>query len=269
MRYAKLAITLILFMLLYLPVFGPLVKEWIDVEDYSHGFLIPLISLYFLWHKKDELKKVPVMPSATGVVFILAGLALYLAARVGYQFFLQCLSMLVVLFGIVYAYAGSRMAKKAAFPIAYLILMIPLPQLVYTTITFHLRLLSTKMAYFIIGLLGISASRDGNIINLSTCSLVVANPCSGLRGLIVFTAASLALGYIFQETVKKRVILFVSAIALAVFLNTVRLVITAFLADFLELDAVSALIHDTTGMVMMIVGLVLLFGLNDLLKKAR
>lgn len=269
MRYAKLAVTSILFILLYLSVFGPLVKEWMSVEDYSHGFLIPLIALYFFWHKRDELKKVPIAPSVTGVVFILAGLTLYIAARVGYQFFLQCLSMLVVLFGIVYAYAGPRMAKKAAFPIAYLIFMIPLPQLVYTTITFHLRLLSTKMAYFVIGLVGISATREGNIINLSTCSLVVANPCSGLRGLIVFMAASLALGYIFQDSVKKRTLLFFSAVALAVVLNTARLVITAFLADILELDKVSAVIHDTTGMVMMILGLFILFALNEFLKKAR
>jgi exosortase len=125
------------------------------------------------------------------------------------------------------------------------------------------------MAYLVIGLLGISATREGNIINLPTCSLVVANPCSGLRGLIVFMAASLALGYIFQESVKKRMILFASAIALAVLLNTARLVITAFLADMMELDQVSAVVHDTTGMVMMVIGLIILFALNDLLKKAR
>ncbi|MCM8790683.1 MAG: exosortase/archaeosortase family protein [Candidatus Omnitrophica bacterium] len=269
MEYIKLAITFLFFALLYLPVVGPLIKEWISVEDYSHGFLIPLISLYFLWHKREDLRKTAVSPSFTGLVFMLSGVTLYLLARAGYQFFLQCFSALIVLFGIIYASAGKEMARKMAFSIGYLIFMIPLPQLVYNNLTFHLRLLSTKLAYLVLMLLGSNATREGNIINLSTCSLVIANPCSGLRGLIVMIAASLAVGYLFQNDIRKRAILFASSFIIAIIVNTARLVVTAITVDIIEAFSVPAVVHDVTGFIAMGIGLVALFWLNDILRKTR
>jgi len=269
MGYIKLIITLILFAFLYLPIVPPLVREWISVDDYSHGFLIPFISLYFLWHKRDDLKNTPVSPSWAGIVFIVAGLALYFAARIGYQFFLQCLSAFIVLFGIIYVNAGRQMAKKVSFAIAYLVFMIPLPQLVYNTVTFHMRLLSTKLAYAVIKLLGATATRDGNIINLPTCSLVVANPCSGLRGLIVLMAASLAIGYIFQTDIRKRIILFISALLISILMNTARLVATAVAVDMLEAFDVPASVHNATGIIAVMIGLAILFWISEMLRKVR
>ena len=264
-----LVITAILFILLYLPLFPHLVKDWIDTPDYSHGFLIPLLSLYFLWRKREELKKTAVSPAGLGVVFVLAGVVVYILGKIGYQLFLQYLSMLVVLFGFVYAEAGWKMAKKIFFSIAYLIFMIPPPDLVYTTVTFHLGLFSTKLAYFFIRLLGINAGREGNIINLPTCQLIVAAPCSGLRSLIVLMAASLAIGYIFQKSIAKRAALFISSIIIAVIMNTARLVATALFAHMLKATVVPQAIHDRAGIVATIVGFGILFFLNDLLAKKK
>jgi len=269
MRRARFIITTILFILLYLAVFPRLFREWFETDDYSHGFLIPLISIYFLWRKRAELKNTPVSGSAGGIFFIAAGLILYILAKTGSQFFLQACSMLIVLFGLVYAQAGPSIAKKTAFSIAYLIFMIPLPQLVYTTITFHLGLFSTKLTYFLIRALGISAAREGNIIDLPTCRLIVATPCSGLRSLIVFMAASLAIGYIFQKSIAKRALLFGIGIALAVLMNTLRLTVTAFIANMLKLKAIPPVVHDRTGIAVVILGFILLFLINDFLAKRK
>jgi exosortase len=187
----------------------------------------------------------------------------------GYQDFLQYLSMLIVLFGLVYANLGAAFAKIAFFPISYLIFMIPLPQLVYTNITFHLRLLSTEMAYFLIRLFGIHATRQGNIIELPTCTLVVATPCSGIRGLIVFMAASLALGYLFQKGAAKKLILFIFGIFLALLMNTLRLTLTAATVNMLKLPEVPSYIHDAYGYVVLILGLLILFGASNLLNKGE
>ena len=269
MKLALLIIAVILFAALFFPLLPSLVKDWIETPDYSHGFLIPLLSIYFLWRKRDELKSTEIIPSGKGVFIILAGLILFVLARIGFQLFLQDLSMLIVLFGLIYAQAGKEMAKKVAFPIAYLIFMIPLPSLILTTITFHLGLLSTKLAYFSIKVLGISATRAGNIINLETCSLVVAAPCSGLRSLIVFMAASLAIGYLFQKTIKNRIMLFFIAIILAVLMNTIRLAVTAIFADTLKLKAIPMTIHDRTGIVVVILGFIILYWISDLLAKKK
>ena len=269
MGYLTLSITSILFMLLYWPLFPSLVKEWINFPDYSHGFLILPVSIYFLWRKREELKNAAIAPSAAGIVIILAGLALHILGKLGFQLFLQYCSMLVVLFGLVYAQGGPAIARQAAFPIAYLIFMIPLPQIVYTTVTFHLSLLSTKLSYLVLKLAGVPAAIEGNIIGLPTCRLVVATPCSGLRSIIVFTAASVAIGYLYQKSLKNRAILFASGLALAVLMNTIRLFVTAYIAYIFKLPEVPMTVHDRTGIAVVIAGFGILYWLSDQLAKKR
>ena len=267
MKYAKIIVSLTLFLLLYFPLFPRLAAEWSSNADYSHGFLIPILCGYFIWRKKDELKKTALYPSAAGIIIVFSGLLLYILGKIGYQDFLQYFSMLIVLFGLVYAIAGQGVAKITFFPISYLIFMIPLPQLVYTNVTFRLRILSTELAYFFIKLLGINAAREGNIITLPTCTLIIATPCSGIRGLIVFMAASLAIGYLFQKGLAKRLGLFIFSIILALLMNTLRLTLTAFTANLLKLPQVPASLHDGFGYAVMVLGLVILFGVNNLLNR--
>lgn len=269
MNYIILSVTSLIFIFLFWPLFPQLVRDWLANPDYSHGFLILPLSLYFLWRKRKELIDTPVVPSVFGIFIILAGLILYIFGKMGFQLFLQYISMLVVLFGLVYAQAGRPMAKAAAFPIAYLIFMFPLPQLVYTTVTFHLSILSTKASYLALRLFGINAMREGNIIDLPTCRLVVATPCSGLRSLIVFMAASLAIGFVFQKGIRERVILFIISIPLAVFINTLRLFVTAFIINMLRLTDVPIGIHDRAGDAAAIAGFLILFWLSDFMAKKK
>ena len=145
--------------------------------------------------------------------------------------------------------------------------MIPMPQLVYTSLTFHLRLLSTKLSFFVIKLLGISATREGNIINLPTTVLIVANPCSGLRSLITFIVGSLTIGYIFQKSIWKRAVLLCFSVLLAVLMNVARLVTLAVVADINKMDHISEGVHDTAGLLLLVVGLGILFMFNDFLSK--
>ena len=270
MTHSRTLISVALFTAIYLPVFPPLVREWIANPDYSHAFLIPFISAYFLWTKREELKKTPVSPSWAGCAIIIAGIALNLLGRaIANQVFLSRFSMIIVIFGMVYAQAGRQMAKKTAFAVGYLIFMIPPPLMLYTPFTFNLRLFSTRLAFGLLGLIGMNVTMSGNIIDLPTCSLVVENPCSGLRGLIVYMAASLALGYLYQPTVRNRAILFVSAIGLAIAMNMVRLAATAVYSDLMALDRISISAHDAAGLASLAAGLFILFWFNDVLKKWR
>jgi exosortase len=269
MRYANPAITSILFILLFFPLFPSLAREWMtgQSQNYSHGFMIPLLSLYFLWHDRDELSKTAASPSMAGILIMLAGLVFYVFARAGYQLFFQCLSMLVVLFGVVYAQAGSRIASKTAFAISYLVLMIPIPTIVFSTIAFHLRMFTAKPVYLILRLMGMNANLRGNIIDMPTCSITIASECSGFRGFTVFAAASLAIGYLLHKSIRSRVILFVSAMALALVMNVVRIVSIAVITDMLELDRVLLVVDRMAGYVVLMIGVILLFGISDLLKE--
>lgn len=266
MSYVRPLITAVLFVLLYLPVFPQLTREWIDNSSFSHGFLVPPLSMYFLWLRKDELKKTVISASGYGIAIMCAGIALYIVATQGYQLFFQCLSMVVVLFGIVYAHSGAEMAKKAAFAIGYLVLMIPIPTIAFNTITYHMRVFSANITYFILGMLGISATIRENVINLTTCSIEVTSSCSGFRGITVFTAASLALGYIYHNSLKKRSLLFAIGLALAVMLNIIRIVLEAVIVDVAELASLPPFLDQAAGVSILIVGLILLFWINDNLK---
>lgn len=265
----ELIVDSILVVLLYFPLFPQMVRVWVNKPDFSHGFFIPFISLYFIWRNRNELKNTRVNPSAKGLFILIGGLIFYYLARMGYSFHFQCFSILIVLMGIVYTQAGKEIFKKTCFSIFYLIFMIPLPDIVYTTITFKLRLFATHISFIIIRLMGIDAVRQGTIINLPYCKLVVATPCSGIRSLITFMAASLAIGYIFQKSIGKRITLFIFSIPLAVMLNIVRLVITGGVSHMMKVAEVPASVHDTAGYVVLIMGFVILFAASDILKRVK
>jgi len=266
-KYLRPAISLGLFLVLFFPLFPELVSQWSTDPDSSHGFLIPLLSAYFIWTRREELKRIPIEEWSAGIWMVLAGSVLFVFSKMGFQFYFQCVGMLVVLYGLAAIHLGKGMVKKLTFPGLYLVFMIPLPQIVYETLTMHLRLFSTNLAYLVIRLVGIPATREGNIIKLQTASLIVGNPCSGLRGLVSFIVGSLAIGYLFQKKVANRVILVGVSIILAMVLNILRLVFLAVIAHTLRLEKIPISIHDAEGMIVLIIGLFIMFGINDFLTK--
>lgn len=259
--------SLIIFLFIFYPLFPELIKEWSDNPYYSHGFFIPLLAGYFLWTKRKEIAEAAREPSFAGLVIVAFGALVFLISKVANQFFVQCLGMVVVLFGLVLAQMGWRIMRLTAFSISYLVLMIPLPQLAYENITFHMRLFATEMAFFLIKIIGIPATRDGNIINLPTAALIVGNPCSGLRGLISFIVGSLTIGYLFQKSIANRVILLAFSIFLAIFMNTLRLVFLGIVTHVMKLDKIPITLHDTEGLVVLVIGLAIMFWFSDLLAK--
>jgi len=269
MKIFQIIATFILFMLYYSSNMASVVQSWTTNSDFSHGFFIPFLSAYFIWRKKSELKNIEVSPSAWGLLIIIFGLLISLVGRFGQFIYLVRFSMLVVLFGLVYAQAGWQIARKTAFSIFYLIFAIPFPEFIYNPITFNLGLFSTKLSYFVIKLFGVSASREGNIINLPTCQLIVAAPCSGLRSLITFMAASLAIGYISQKTISKRMVLFLSSIFLAILMNMLRLVSTAIVANIFKFHEIPQSVHDATGIIAVMLGFIFLFLINKFLAKKK
>ena len=268
MKYLQLLINLSLFTLLYFPLFPKILNLWKNNPDYSHGPLIPIISLYFLWRKKDEFKNTKSSTSIIGLAILIVGVII--ASRsMGLMLAIPSFSMLLVIFGLVYAQLGWEIAKKTLFPIFYLIFALPFSTTIYLMIAIRLRLFATIAAFSLVKLFGITAVREGNIVHLSTCSLFVANPCSGIRSLVTFMAASLAIGYIFHKSIKKRIILFFVGIILAFLINMLRLAATAIIANFLKLPEVPLSLHDTAGIISIVIGLFLLFVINSFLTKEK
>ena len=197
---------------IYWDVIAKLVYDWYTQPDFSHGFLVPLFSAYLVWTKRETLRKIPVRQSWAGVPLILAGIVTLFLGVYGAELFLARLSLLMLLGGLIWTLAGRDMLRELRFPLLVLLLGIPWPKVIYNQITFPLQILASKLASSALPLFGVPVMRDGNIIQLPSMPLEVAEACSGIRSLMSLFTAAVFYGYFLEPSVTRRVILALAAI---------------------------------------------------------
>lgn len=257
-QIVPISVFLVAFALLYAGAIQGMVLDWYHDENYSHGFLIPLVSGYLVWQRLDELKEVELRPTAPGLLVALGGIALFLFGMLAGESFTMRFSMLVVLAGaILYGY-GAGLMKALAFPFAYLIYMIPLPYILYDSIAFPLKLMVSKYSVAFLKLIGIPVMREGNVINLVSTTLEVADACSGIRSIVSLLALATALAYFSQKGWLKRTLLIFSALPIAIFANGVRVIGTGILATRYGAAAAQGFFHEFAGLVIFGVAMALL-----------
>lgn len=243
---------------LYFSVLVSLVHDWISNDNYSHGFLIPIISGYMVFTMRGELRNVSVRPNNWGLLLLLVGLAQLYIAKVGSEFFLQRTSIIFVLLGIILFLSGTVMARKLLVPIIYLLFMVPLPNILWNTIAFPMQLFSSAAAEVLIRIIGIPVFREGNVLYLPQIILEVVDACSGLRSLTTMFALSAAFAWFSNFTYWKRGVLFLAAAPIAVFANTIRLAGTAGLANIYGEKVAQSFLHEFSGLFTFMFGLILL-----------
>jgi len=262
-----IALMAISFLLLYWDILTHLTQDWMNNDNYSHGFLIPFITGYMIWQKKDELARYPVRPSNTGLLFLLAGMGLFVIGTVGAEQFMMRFSMIVTLFGIILYFTGWPITRKISVPIAYLIFMIPLPAIIWNKIAFPLQLFAARLTARTVELMGIPILREGNVLHLANTSLEVVDACSGLRSLTSLLALSGAFAYIATLQTVSKWILFFSAIPIAVAVNILRLTVTAVMARYMGAQAAQGFLHEASGILVFVFAFIFLFFVYLLLKK--
>ena len=256
----------LLFVFLYHNVISYLVYNWSIDENYSHGYLIPFISAYLVWDKRDVLKEIPLKPNNLGAPFLLFGILLMIAGDAGAELFTSRVSMLFVIGGLVLYLLGKDFLKALLFPIVYLIFMIPLPKIVFNSVAFPLQLFAAKISTALIDILGIPVFRDGNLIHLSYNTLEVTEACSGIRSLITMLALSVIFAYFTQNRLWKKLALVLSSIPIAIFTNVIRVTGTAMLAHYVGIAYAQGFYHTFSGWFLFISALALLFLTSILLK---
>jgi exosortase len=261
---------LIIFLVLlgiYLPVFIELASDWEKDPNYSHGFLVPLVSLFLLWKKRKELSQIQTKISPLGLGIIAGGLFLLLVGTAGAEYFTARLSFVLLLFGLVWYFGGARMAKMSSVPIWYLVLAIPVPYVIYFAVAFPLQIWATKITAVLLHLLGMPSLRQGNVIHLPGYSLEVVEACSGLRSLVSLLALSGVYAYLTQKTKLKKIILFLSAVPIALVANIFRISLTALGAYLISPKIAEDFLHELSGLVVFIVSFICLFILGEILKR--
>lgn len=251
----------------YATIVPGMVADWYHDPNYSHGFLVPLISAYFLYLVWDDLKVQPLQPSNAGLVVVVLSLLMLLVGFAGTEYFTMRSSLIVLLAGLVLFWCGWSALRLTALPIAFLIFMVPLPYIVYDAIAFPLKLLVTQASVAVLKFMSIPVVREGNIIIFPQTVLQVADACSGLRSLMSLVTLSVALGFLLHKTSWKRVLLIASAVPVAIATNMFRVIVTGVLASFYGSKAAEGFFHEFAGMAVFLLAMIILFAESALLKR--
>jgi len=223
---ARVTTIVLLFGITYLPVFLTLYGKYVEADSYySHGFLIPLLSGFVIWWKRDRLKTMNVVPSRVGLWALGGGLLLYVLGTSWLVNFASALSMLVVLAGLSLYLFGPAVTRALWFPLTYLLYMIPLPKISIIYITFWLKLLVASLAAGFVDAVGIPVFLDGAYLALPNGVVEIENACSGLRSLIALTALGAVYAYLAPLSTAGKWILLVASVPLALAANLMRVII--------------------------------------------
>jgi exosortase D (VPLPA-CTERM-specific) len=205
--------------------------RWDTQEEYSHGYLIPFVTAWLLWTRRDALRANIGRPSWIGPALIVLAIAMQIIGELSAVFTLSQIGFVIALIGIVLAIGGYSLLKVAFIPIAFLLFAIPLPYFIDSVLTLRLQLISSELGVFFIRLFGIPVYLDGNIIDMGDYKLQVVDACSGLRYLYPLLSLSFLAAYLFHAPIWQRVLVFLSSIPIAIGMNGLRIGMVGILVD--------------------------------------
>jgi exosortase len=256
-----------LLLAIYRDILFRLGQQWYLDPDYSHGFLVPVLSLYFIWERRRQLQSLQRSPSVVGIGLLAFGLLMLFMGSVGAELYLQRTSLIVVIAGLVLLLLGGQFLRLLAFPIAFLFFMVPLPAIVMNAIAFPLQLFAAQTASFCLFKLGIPVLREGNIIMLASTTLEVAEACSGIRSLQALLALGTVYAYFTQPVMWKRWVLVLLSVPIAIVANAFRVSGTGVLAHYWGAQAAEGFYHTFSGWLIFVVAFALLLGSGAVLSR--
>ena len=261
-EFWRIALVSGLILLIYYRVLLKLVSDWWNIPDFSHGFLVPLFAAYLVWSKREVLRKTPLAPSWGGVALVAFAVITLLVGLYGAELFLSRISLIFLLAGLVLAFGGSQLLRELRFPILALLLAVPIPAIFFSQITLPLQHLASELGSALLPIFGVPVLREGNVIQLPSMTLEVAEACSGIRSLMSLLTVSIFYGYFLEQVTWKRVVLALSSIPIAIAANALRILGTGLCVQYWNPDKAVGFFHEFSGWVMFLVSLVCLFLLH-------
>ncbi|PCJ30696.1 MAG: VPLPA-CTERM-specific exosortase XrtD [Gammaproteobacteria bacterium] len=251
-------IAIILALVAYWTGLSEAVFRWENQEEYSHGFLIPLVTLYILWEKKALIQASLGPPLWSSVFVIIAALIIFIMGEVSALFLLIQYSFVLLLIGLSLATVG-RATKYTYVPILLLLFAIPLPFVIEVVLTAKLQLMSSWLGVEFIRLFQIPVYLEGNVIDLGVYQLQVVEACSGLRYLFPLMSLGFIAAYFYQASFWKRTIVFLATIPITILMNSFRIGAIGVMVDKWGISMAEGFLHDFEGWIIFMACAVLLF----------
>jgi len=258
----------ILLLIVYFPVFKSMFERWVAPESYyGHGFIIPIVSLFIVWQRRNILRKTKVSSDVAGLWIIVAGLFVNIVCAALKVYFVSGFSFVFVLYGLVLFFFGREMARNLIFPIFFLLAMVPLPLVVVGNLTVKLKLLAAECATFLLNRIGFPSRLDGSTILMPASYTIVEAPCSGLRSLISLLTLGLLFAYAMKGSYVRKGLFLLSSVPIAMATNIIRIMIIAVVNDLYGEKVATGFVHDFSGFLVFGIAFLLLLGVLNLLQK--
>jgi exosortase len=245
----SLLMLLALVLVLYGRVLGTMAQQWWNDPNYGYGFLVPVFAAYILWRERSRRPGIPIQTSNWGLLIMLSAIGLLIFGTLGSEHFTARISLLILISGIIVFLVGWQALRSVAFPMGYLVFMVPLPAIIYYQLTFPLQLLASRLGANGLVALGVPTVREGNLLILPNVTLEVVEACSGVRSLLSLLAAVVGYVYLAESSTWKRCVLVALTIPIVIVSNGFRLVSTGVLSFFFGPGADSGLAHTGLGLV--------------------
>ncbi len=246
-----------------------LVNIWYTDEDYSYGFLIPLIVAYMIWDKRSTIKSLPISWNWIGGSLFFLFLLISTYGILGSSPSAVRPAIPFLLLSIVLFCFGKYVFKALLLPLFFLIFMVPLPTVVQTNVGVPLKLLSTKLGSGLLNIFGVSAFVQGNVIDLGNIQLQVVDACSGLRYIFPLLALGVLAACLSEKKPWKRVVIIAFTVPVAVITNGVRIGATGILAQKYGSSVAEGFFHGFSGWLIFMFAFVLIILLMFLLKMIK
>ncbi len=266
-RWQTLALLLLLGWL-YASILARLFLQWVGPNrdpNFEHGIFVPLFALFVLWQDRKKLRAIAPDPSWAGLPLVWLSMLVLVLGVLGAELFFSRVSLLLLLAGLIILFQGWKFFRAVLFPWAFLILMVPIPELIMSRVTFPLQLLASQLATALLELVGVPVLREGNWIKLASMPLEVAEACSGIRSLLTLVTLAIIYGYLMETRRWVRVVLALSAVPIAVAANSFRIFGTGLLVQYWDPDKAEGFFHAFSGWLIFVAALIMFFAVHRLI----
>jgi exosortase D (VPLPA-CTERM-specific) len=255
---AVIAVVAACLLVIYDDAISWMLKRW-QADEYNHAYMIPFVAIYLFWLRAKELRSLNPQGSWLGPVVIVFGLQLQLLGVLSAVLEISQYGLVVAIWGMVIAAAGLRSMRLLWVPLVYLIFMVPLPNFLETSLTAGLQLLSSQIGVLVIRAAGLSVFLEGNVIDLGSYQLQVAEACSGMRYLFPLMSFGFLCAVLMRGRWWQRVVLFVSTVPITILMNSLRIGVIGILVNYYGIEQAEGFLHDFEGWVIFMSCVVILF----------
>ncbi len=262
-----LLVSVALFVGFFLPSIVFLVERWSSSEEFSHGFLVPLVSLFLLWRKKEVIRQTPLQVCSWGLLVLAIGLLMQVASEWASVTFLKSLAVPVALGGLAWYLTGTRMMRVVLFPYLFLYFAVPWPDFMIELLSVPLQHFSAASSAMLLGLMGVPIERDGVHMWTPRFDVEVAVPCSGIRSMVAILGIAALVGYLTQGRLWAKGAVFLSGIPITMLANILRIAAIVVMGHYISADFAMTFFHDYSSPFLFFISALSLLGVKKIVER--